>query len=121
MMQTVQEILTQVGYQSVEEMDINDGITLESAGFDDLSIEKVGENLLSVSQYYVQRGDVMCDPEIVFRIEDGRWMPIEYIQHPRVHEFDDNGLEMDGFLDRWDANLREQGFIDEAARTAMTQ
>lgn len=118
-MEIVEKILGRLGYQSVETMEINDGVTLQSDGFDDLSIEKVGSNLISVSQHYVQRGDVMCDPEVVFRIEDGEWIPVEYIQHPRVHEYDDNGLYLDGLIDTWNMNLKEQGFLKEAERIVI--
>lgn len=110
-MDTVQEILAQFGIQSIDQMDINESYTVEVSGYDDLTIEKVGEKEVSVAHHYVQRCDLMCDPEVVFRVENGDWIPIEYTEHPRIYQRDENGLQLNGFLKRWDRNLRQQGFL----------
>jgi hypothetical protein len=110
-METVQKILAQYGIQSIDQMDINESYTVEVSGYDDLTIEKVGEKKISVAHHYVQRCDLMCDPEVVFRVENGDWIPIEYTQHPRVYQRDENGLQLNEFLKRWNRNLRQQGFL----------
>ena len=111
-METVQEILAQLDVQSVAKMDVNESYTIEVPQYNDLTIEKVDKRQLSIAHHYVQRCDLMCDPEVVFRIENGNWIPIEYTQHPRIYQRDEAGLELDGFLEHWNQNLRQQGFVD---------
>jgi hypothetical protein len=115
-MEVAQEILDSLGIGSVEEMDVNQRHEIESprSGLMDLTIEKVGENRLSVAHYYTQRGDLMSDPEIVFRIDGGVWIPVRFTQHLRVHKHDPEGLELDSFQEQWNENLRDQGFVDAA-------
>ncbi len=115
-METVQEILTRFGIQSIEQMDINQSYTVEVPGYNDLAIEKVGQQQISVAHHYVLRCDLMCDPEIVFRVENGDWIPIEFTQHPRVYQRDEDGLQLNGFIKRWDRNLRQQGFVEAAEK-----
>ena len=115
-METVQEILTRFGIQSIEQMGINESYTVEVPGFNDLTIEKVSHQQISVAHHYVQRCDLMCDPEIVFRVENGDWIPIEFTQHPRVYQRDEDGLQLNGFIKRWDRNLRQQGFVEAAEK-----
>jgi len=46
-----------------------------------ISAEVVGKNLFAVSHTYIQNGDVMFDPEVVFfRAADGRLYPARYRQ-----------------------------------------
>lgn len=118
-MQVINEILAQLGIESVAEMDVNESYTLEVEGHNDLTIEKIGPQRLSVAHHYVQRGDLMCDPEVVFEIEDGLWTPIEYTQHPRVYERDESGLNLSEFLSRWEQNIRRQGFVEAATPEAQ--
>lgn len=115
-MKVVQEILAQFGIHSIEQMDVNESYTVEVPGYNDLTIEKVGQQQISVAHHYVQRCDLMCDPEIVFRVENGEWVPIEYTQHPRVYQRDEDGLQLNGFIERWDRNLRQQGFVEAAEK-----
>jgi len=111
-MKAIIEILGKLGIDSVADMDINEYHTIEVDGFNDLTVEKIGENRLSVKSHYVQRGDVMSDPEIVYRVEDGEWTPVRYTQHPRIHQHDEGGLDLDGFPSDWSDNLRAQGFVE---------
>lgn len=113
-MDAITAILAQFGIESVEQMELNESYSVEVPGYNDLTIEKVGTRRLSVAHHYVQRCDLMCDPEIVFRIENDTWIPIEYTQHPRIHQRDESGLELADFLDRWNRSLRQQGFVDSA-------
>lgn len=47
--------------------------------FDPLVIERHGEQVI-VGHYFIQNGDVMSDPEIVF--DYATWTPLELTQHP---------------------------------------
>jgi hypothetical protein len=47
--------------------------------FDPLVIERHGEQVV-VGHYFIQNGDVMVDPEIVF--DYATWTPLELTQHP---------------------------------------
>ncbi|QLG62062.1 DUF6908 domain-containing protein [Halorarum salinum] len=121
-MDTIKEILHIHGIASVAEMTIDDYIKLDVDGFMPLCIEKVGDSQISVAHYYVQNHDYMRDPEIVFEVlDDGNWVPIEYIQDPFTYEYDENGLiaAMAFAVNTWDKNIQEQGFV-EAARAAVS-
>lgn len=117
-MQTIKEILEIHGFNSVEDMPISYNIKLEVDGFDPLVIEKIDEHRLSVGHYYERRGDLMCDPEIVFDTQT--WVAVEFQQDPFRYERDEGGLvEATAFaLSVWDDNLREQGFIEAAEQAA---
>ena len=123
-MEAVREILAAEG-TSVEEMDINESYSYDGGdAFNDLSIEKVYENELSVGQYHTQRGDLMSDPEVRFDVSDpDNWTPIDYTQHgnPTIHQRDDDGLEMDGFLRTWDKNLQSQFPAEEVTERGETK
>jgi hypothetical protein len=117
-MDAISEILGDLGVPSVTEMNVNENYTITVDGFEDLTIEKIGDGRLSVGHYYTQRGDLMSDPEVVFLVDDGEWWPVRYTQHPMVHQHDESGIDLDGFLSTWDQNLRNQGFVDAANRRA---
>jgi len=120
-MESITGILDALGVESPEELEPGEGYTIEADGFMDLTIEKIAENRLSVAHYFKQRGDLMRDPEIVFDISDGEWTPIEFRTDPHTHDFDETGLEIDEFLDMWNRNLRNQGFIDNAEDESMVE
>jgi hypothetical protein len=115
-MEAVREILEAEG-TSVEEMDINESYSYDGGdAFNDLSIEKVYDDVLSVEQHYTQRMDRMSDPEVRFDVSDpDNWVPIEYTQHPGIYQRDENGLGMVDFLKTWDKNLQSQFPADEVA------
>jgi len=113
-MEAARAILASLGIESIDEMNVNENYTVEVHGYEDLTIEKISPDRLSVAHHYVQRGDLMCDPEIVFHIDNGVWTPVRFTQHPHVHRHDPTGLELGGFVTQWSENLREQGFLDAA-------
>lgn len=117
-METVLNIIQIAGHDSIDELDVNELIEVENDPFMDLAIERVGDEQIIVGHYYTQRGDLMSDPEIVFDVSGDEWIPVEYNQHgfPQIHKHDEDGLnEVASFIDDWDAQLEEQGFV-EAAR-----
>ncbi|RLM94298.1 DUF6908 domain-containing protein [Haloarcula sp. Atlit-7R] len=111
-METVKQIIDQAGYDSAAEMDIGETIEVSAPGVMDLVIEKIGHDTLSVAQYWKQRGDMMRDPEVVFSVEKGDWLPVEYRQDPLFHRVEETGLQIDDFLSTWDRNLKNQGFLE---------
>lgn len=114
-MDAIRDVLAAIGIESVEEMDVNENYTVESEGFEDLVIEKVNDDYLSVMQYYTQRGDMMRDPEIVFDVSGDEWTAVMYRQDPTIHRRDEDGLpEATAFSEQWSENLRAQGFVGAA-------
>jgi len=116
-MDVIKKILEIEGYSSVEEIPMTDAITVSAPGFMDLTIEKVGEDRVSVAHYFKQNGDLMADPEVVFDTADG-WVPVQYRQDPVIRQVDESGLNIKSFLDTWNSNLRSQGFVDAAEADA---
>jgi hypothetical protein len=115
-METVKQILEHKGINDTERMEINQNYTIESEKYEDLTIEKIDDDLISVAHYYKKRMDLMRDPEIVFRIEEsGDWTPIEYQQDDMgIYQRDLSGLSLNGFVEQWDQNLENQGFVQAA-------
>jgi hypothetical protein len=113
-MKSIEKILRSKGVENLETMEINENYTIHNQGYHDLTVEKISPDCLSVAHYYTQRGDLMRDPEIVFRIiENGSWMAVEYRQDDcGIYQRDESGLDVSGFVKRWDKNLEKQGFVE---------
>jgi len=120
-MDVAKEILEQLGVDSVTGMAVNENYILEVDGYDDLTIEKIGDGRVSVGHYRTLRGDLMSDPEVVFIVDDGEWRPVRFTQHPLAHEHDESGLDLSEFLSTWNKNLRNQGFIDAATQSMSSE
>ena len=43
-----------------------------------LSVEKIGTDTYSFAHYYEQNGDLVADPEMVFKKIEGYWFPISF-------------------------------------------
>jgi hypothetical protein len=104
-------------------------LRLEQASYEPLVIEKVGCNRVSVAHYYVQNGDPIADPDIVFWIgPDCLWYPFEISQMPVFRnqpytmtyvEFDDQGQpvryytrfqhDLATFCNTWAAKYQRSG------------
>lgn len=114
-MNSVKQILHAVGVNSVDSMSLGESYTTEGGpGVMDLTIEKVGDDKLSVGHYHSQHGDLMRDPEVVFDTTKDNWVPIEYRQDPQFHRQNSAGLELEGFLETWDTNIQKQGHVEAA-------
>lgn len=104
---------------------MNEHYTVESETYMDLYIEKVHLDEILVGHYWEQRGDLMADPEIVYKIEewdypispDG-WNPVQFKMNgfPSAYESDRTGLGWDTihFCRKWDETLGKQGFVELA-------
>jgi hypothetical protein len=115
-------------------------LKVEAPGFMPLNVEVIGKGpggglLLAISHTYVQNGDLMRDPEVVAEVTPGssEWLPISFRQDNMgiLHEavVSEGGVflfhhglvaDLKRFMEFWDRNIREQGFI-EAARQATPQ
>jgi len=119
-METIRQILAAHGIDSIDDLEVNDPVTVSPPAFEDLTIERIGDDLVAVGHYYIQRGDQMCDPEITFKETDDEWRPVEYIHHPLGKQrFDESGLmEVRQFISSWDSRLEKQGFVRAAEQDA---
>jgi len=106
-------------------------IRYESEGFDPLTIEWVGENRLSIMHTYVQNGDLMYSPMMVFEVTDDKFSAVEYeMSCPPLYQYidedgtghsaDGNGRqetnpdlqgELNEFASTWFDNVKEQGYM----------
>jgi hypothetical protein len=114
------------------------------SGFMRLCIEHVGTGprgmpLISVAHYFLQNGDLMADPDLVFEVnpdEDGplswktgEWGPVSFTQHS-TGTYQEAVVIQDGkvmvaprlitslksFARTWDRNLKVQGYIEAFER-----
>jgi hypothetical protein len=105
-------------------------LKLENLPYMPLVIERQGDEA-AVVHYFTQHGDIMADPELVFRL--WHWTPTSITQHPvgvyrQVFMFV-NGRQMvnarllhelEYFARLWAINLRAQGFLDPLKVTASS-
>ncbi len=83
-----------------------------------LTIERLSEDRISVSHFYVQNGDVMYDPDMEFIIdkENMALTPQTYRQDGlAVYQSVENGSttvkELNTFAGQWFSNIRSQGYV----------
>jgi len=84
-----------------------------------------GGDLIAVSHTYVQNGDLMRDPEIVFLVTGDEWMPVSY-RNDSLGVYQESMVIEDGqvryvrpmllrdlksFARDWDRNIKAQGFL----------
>lgn len=50
-------------------------LTIDQEGVRDLSVEKIGANMISVSQYYTVNGMLVPEPDITFFMGPTGWVP----------------------------------------------
>ena len=117
---------------------------MESTGFMPLNMEKLEENILtpwgvavtySLSHTYLQNGDLMRDPEMVFIVVDNRQNEKDHKEiaiYPQMYQQDNLGLYEESvtiengqiksfiktwqnghcnFANLWLKNIRAQGFL----------
>lgn len=110
-MEAARMILGGSAVGSVDAMDPNERVTVTVEGHEELVLEKVGPSHLSVG-HRTEEDDAARDPEVVFQIEGGAWIPIEYTRQPVVHRYDATGLDVGSFLTRWSRWLHRLGFVE---------
>jgi len=115
-METIQKILHELGYESVEDFEEGTVEVIEGGvAFMDLTIRKISDNVILVAHYDERGGERIPDPVVKFRIsDDGEWVPYEYHDH-YIDRFEPNGeVDVGDFIKQWNKNLDNQGFIDRA-------
>jgi hypothetical protein len=108
-------------------------LRLEMPGYDRLVIEKIGRNLVSVAHYYEINGDLVAEPDVVFFIGKGHWIPIEITQsltgYSRYGLLTEDGSDLEAisrkgvedltdFTEMWATNLEDQGWLEAGERTS---
>jgi hypothetical protein len=116
-------------------------LKVENRPYMPLVIELLGEGprhypLVSVAHTYLQNGDVMYDPELVFEVCDELgWEPISFCNHGLgVYQEgvwrNDTGalvmrpklvLQLRVFARQWDYNLKAQGYLEAYERMEEEQ
>lgn len=108
-------------------------LKLELPGLMPLVIETPWRGEVAVGHTFVQNGDLMYDPEVVFMITPFGWKVLEYTQHPlgiyqrfgektgenvryRLGELRNVKHVIDFVEHLWADNLRSQGYLDHGVR-----
>jgi uncharacterized protein YqiB (DUF1249 family) len=103
----------------LETMDF-ESIKLESKGFMDLHIDKIGENEISLTHYYKQNGDTCPDPDMQIKVHPEMKM-IEALTYQDSFSYQEVypkpgyvypalKKQLNSFLRKWLINLTKQGF-----------
>ena len=93
-----------------------------------LILEWIDTDVISVSHYHRQNGDLMCDPEMTFRVdrEKGTLEPLTFRQDgfPQLYQevYPEPGRwiprlsrDLSRFAQQWFSNLAEQGYVKKEA------
>lgn len=127
-MKTIEKIIEQRGGLTALKRDY---IRIENNPYMPLVIDWLGNNsrgwnFISVSHTYIQNGDIMRDPEIVFLITDNDWLPVSY-RNDSIGAYSEAVIVDDGevrsipppvlkdlqiFARTWDRNISDQGYIE---------
>lgn len=102
-------------------------LKLSMRNFDDLVIEKEGEQVLVGHYYHHPSGDLISDPVLAFDYNNGYWYPvrIEQVFGDTVCSFVENGKRMiypdrikefNSFQKMFAKNIREQGWLENGVR-----
>ncbi|ATN94942.1 hypothetical protein [Leptospira phage LE3] len=113
----------------------NNHCKIKNPPYMDLTIEILPNDCVSVAHYSKQNGDLMADPEMIFRVakvwltdKDGNHdIQIDEIWHPIYYKNDFMGVEHDctdkpgfqlntNFPKIWNKNLKSQGFVKIAKK-----
>ena len=116
-MDAIKTILREAGYESIEEVPADQYAEISVEHHDNLIIEKIAPNRLSVSHTYKQREDVMRDPEIVFKAINGNWIAVMYQQDSTAtYQEDETGIDSATSFahNLWNDNIENQGYIEAA-------
>ncbi len=102
-------------------------LKLSMPNFDDLVIEKEGEQVLVGHYYHHPSGDLISDPVLAFDYNEGYWYPvrIEQVLGDTVCSFVENGKRMiypdrirefKSFQRMFARNIKEQGWLEKGVR-----
>ncbi len=102
-------------------------LKLRKRNYDDLVIEKEGEQVLVGHYYHHPSGDLISDPVLAFDYNHGYWYPvrIELALGDTICSFVENGKRMiyparikefKSFQRMFARNIREQGWLENGVR-----
>jgi hypothetical protein len=102
-------------------------LKLRMPSYDDLVIEKEGEQVLVGHYYHHPSGDLISDPVLAFDYNGGYWYPvrIEQVLGDTVCSFVENGKRMiypdrikefKSFQRMFARNIREQGWLKDGVK-----
>jgi hypothetical protein len=125
--ESVKQLLEAEG-TSVEELEINEPLNYDGGdAYDDLTIEKVRDGVISVEQHYMKRMDRMSVPEVRFDVSDPEdWEIVSYTDHGsyeeteygkmQIHRTEEEVGEAEReFVELWDKNLQSQFPAEQVA------
>ncbi len=106
-------------------------LKLRMPNFDDLVIEKEGDQILVGHYYHHPSGDLISDPVLAFDYNGGYWFPvrIEQTLGDTVCSFIENGKRMiypgrikefKSFQRMFARNIREQGWLENGSRKGVS-
>ena len=101
-------------------------LRLDNGAYMPLVIEKIAGDQVSIAHYGEQYGDLMKDPEMVFRVQGDEWQPFSF-ENSYTGTYQEVYVEQDGtemyyprlkreltsFAATWAKNLREQGWLKD--------
>ncbi|MDX8367703.1 DUF1249 domain-containing protein [Cytobacillus sp. IB215665] len=107
-----------------DDLSTGNHISLESAGFMDLVVEVIGDDLISLSHYYELNGDLMADPDMVIRLypeqqtcealsfQNDSLGVYQKVYVDEKHYYPRLKRELNSFLSLWLTNIEEQGYLN---------
>lgn len=106
-------------------------LKLEQAAYMPLVVEVIATDQIAVSHFFIQNGDLMYDPEVVFwTAPDGNWYPVQYqldslgifdchvmfgrSGQPTYVKDEKKQADLKQFCTTWARNIRAQGWLEPA-------
>jgi hypothetical protein len=102
-------------------------LKLRMPSYDDLVIEKEGEQVLVGHYYHHPSGDLISDPVLAFDYNGGYWYPVRieqtlgdtvcsFIENGKRMIYPDRIKEFKSFQRMFARNIREQGWLESGAK-----
>ena len=131
----MQQVITQIAQKhGFDLIAPSTHLRLEMKAYDPLVIETIDHHLVRIAHYYMPKGIYMADPEIIFYIGTGSWVPIAVTQliggfrpYAQLSEAGElvslkkTALQRDlaEFADDWATNIKHQGWLDNGQRGTL--
>jgi hypothetical protein len=103
-------------------------LKLSMRHYDDLVIEKEGEQVLVGHYYHHPSGDLLSDPVLAFDFNQGNWFPVRieqttfgdtvcsYVEHGKRMIYPARIKEFRSLQRMFARNIREQGWLERGAK-----
>lgn len=122
MASTVRELLSNIG-TTIEEMDPGELYEVPGNGdaYEDLAVEKIRPDRISLAHYHKRNGDLCRDPEAVFALtDDGELQLIRHLIQNGLavkDDYDEDGITDPAItvaVNEWGERLHHQGHVEQA-------